>query len=668
MARDSTSTLLSSLEPCATAPAEVTIGHVQLRDVVICPHEKGIVSYPCEQSIVEHDLITPNTVCSFHRTFMFSPRKLVNLKFPPNTISALVLPDTNDTLLAAGGQNGQLHLSYFRSPDSYSTPTASRPMRTCARGFGRRLWESTCDLKHMAINNSVMLTSMNFARSNQSSVEPRIVVSHNENTVKFFDIAWRKHPNGDANPSGNDGRIIDVGQLRLDVPVNHSSISPDGRTLLCVGDSSDVHLHRITGGANVSFTPISKLSLSSHIIRAHEAYGSLSQISSTPASFSTAFSADGSKFAVASQEGIVVVWDVRSTKPLKIFNTDKSRSTVDMGWDWSRTHSRAPGWGVRSVKFSPPGVGREVMTFTEHTSLLHVVDARTFETEEIVQMPGFDSPSYNTQPPSSTRPRSTSPAPRTLFPRTSLAADIVASRVVRSALDSFRVPLTETSATTSWTLPPRRSRRPTTDRDEYGSSTADEDPESIAVIPPFGDVQLDSDFRRLLGGSRYGLGLRSLTRPSTHLDVGSDPREPLDGEREHDRPEVGESEMDIDELENDCISSRVPSRAGSPAPAGPPASGLASMGVRPLQLPAGRPGMMARRESAGPYASAARRGSARRLRRPGAWAGSGDDELDIAGMCFDPTGTFVYVGTVEGVAEWRVRGAEQRWWTEPGWA
>ena len=103
-------------------------------------------------------------------------------------------------------------------------------------------------------------------------------------------------------------------------------------------------------------------------------------MSSIPASFSSAFSADGSKFAVASQEGVVVVWDVRSTKPLKVFGTDKSRTTplgarvatggasgwmYDLPWDWTRAGTPAPGWGVRSVKFSPPGVGREVMTFTE---------------------------------------------------------------------------------------------------------------------------------------------------------------------------------------------------------------------------------------------------------------------------------------------------------------
>ncbi|KAK7676507.1 hypothetical protein QCA50_020525 [Cerrena zonata] len=117
--------------------------------------------------------------------------------------------------------------------------------------------------------------------------------------------------------------------------------------------------------------------------------------SAVPASFSTAFSANGSKFAVASQEGVVVVWDVGGTKPLKIIQTDKSRSSeglssgngfasewVFVSWDWTRNNGSAPGLGMRSIKFSPRGSGQEIMTFTEHILMMHVVDAHTFETEE----------------------------------------------------------------------------------------------------------------------------------------------------------------------------------------------------------------------------------------------------------------------------------------------
>ena len=140
-----------------------------------------------------------------------SPRRLVELSFTPNTISALILPETNDTLLAAGGQEAELHLSYYQSTDQ-STAT-----RRPSRRFGRRLWESKYILEHGSINNSVMLTSMNFARSHQSAVEPRIVVSNNDRTVKFFDIAVR----GSKTVDDYEPRLLDIGQLRLDVPVNN---------------------------------------------------------------------------------------------------------------------------------------------------------------------------------------------------------------------------------------------------------------------------------------------------------------------------------------------------------------------------------------------------------------------------------------------------------------
>lgn len=86
---------------------------------------------------------------------------------------------------------------------------------------------------------------------------------------------------------------------------------------------------------------------------------------------------DGMKFAVASQEGIVAVWDIRSTKVLKVFHTDKTRPSgggngsatswlSDDPLDWTRGSSKAPGWSVRNVKFGAGGhSGKEIMTFTE---------------------------------------------------------------------------------------------------------------------------------------------------------------------------------------------------------------------------------------------------------------------------------------------------------------
>lgn len=126
----------------------------------------------------------------------------------------------------------------------------------------------------------------------------------------------------------------------------------------------------MTGGDDITFARIATLKLPSPTIM-HMDYTTVP----LTASFSTAFSSDGLKFAVASQEGLLAVWDVRSTKPLKIFQTEKSRipsanggvsgwsSDGDGIYEWPGLF-KAPDWSVRSVKFGGSG-DKELMTFTE---------------------------------------------------------------------------------------------------------------------------------------------------------------------------------------------------------------------------------------------------------------------------------------------------------------
>jgi hypothetical protein len=95
-----------------------------------------------------------------------------------------------------------------------------------------------------------------------------------------------------------------------------------------------------------------------------------------PASFATAFSPSGAKFAVGGQDGVLVVWDVRSSKPLKVINPSRRAPLSDAlreggratgtATGWVRdvlgdsVVSSAPPWGVRSIKF-----GADVLLFTE---------------------------------------------------------------------------------------------------------------------------------------------------------------------------------------------------------------------------------------------------------------------------------------------------------------
>ncbi|KAJ7605620.1 hypothetical protein DFH06DRAFT_1252619 [Mycena polygramma] len=421
MARDPP--LLASPTPTLRSPATVTIGHVQLRDVIICPRERGIVNYVQSRSIVEHNLLEPEK----------PPRTIANLSFLPNTLASL--PVTDHTLLAAGGQDAEIHVSLL-SPESKS------------------VWHFDASLEG-SINNSILLTSLSLTDSNESSAEPRMAVSNNDRVVMFFDVPIRSRPS----------TIVPVGAVRFNVPVNHSSISPDGRTLLSVGDSSKVFLHRLTGGSRITATSIATLTLPP-----------TSNPFSSPAlvaSFSTAFSADGSKYAVASQEGAVAVWDVRSTRPLKVFHTDKTRgcarTSASTTWlsedpqEWSHRKSRGPGWSARNVKFGGRP-GRELMLFTEHTSLIHVIDARTFETEEILHMPAFPAPAPASAPAPRARhvPVPVSPA------LTQRPSDLLAARrtsIVRTLEETFRV-------------------------DAGGD---------VLVIPPLGDRTVEREVRRVLG-------------------------------------------------------------------------------------------------------------------------------------------------------------------------
>ena len=107
---------------------------------------------------------------------------LVSLNYVPNTIASLNIPDSNERLLAAGGQDAELHLSI------HSRHTSPRSSSDLPSHGSRRLWQYDGVLSG-SINNSVLLTSLSLTRSNESSAEPRVAVSNNDCTVKVFDVS-----------------------------------------------------------------------------------------------------------------------------------------------------------------------------------------------------------------------------------------------------------------------------------------------------------------------------------------------------------------------------------------------------------------------------------------------------------------------------------------------
>jgi hypothetical protein len=139
------------------------------------------------------------------------PRAISDISFRPNAIAALQIPDSDAILYAAGGLDADVHLSLHSSRFSSEGEGQQR---------GSELWKFETRLPG-SINNSVLLTSMNLTTSYESAVEPKIVISNNDSTVKFYDIPLR----GELAPKA----LRESGTLRLDVPVNHCE--PDSSLL-----------------------------------------------------------------------------------------------------------------------------------------------------------------------------------------------------------------------------------------------------------------------------------------------------------------------------------------------------------------------------------------------------------------------------------------------------
>lgn len=190
-----------------------------------------------------------------------------------------------------------------------------------------------------------------------------------------------------SNPDGEACKLSSIGGQRFKLAVNHSSLSPDLRTMVTVGDSTDVYLHEvIDGGAR--FRPIGIYN------------------AATDSGFSTSWSKDGRRFAVASQDGQVTVWDHRSSRPLAIFHTQPQGNARYSDFDERAMDppvgSQSGLEAARVVKFSPEGSSRDLLVFSEELTRIHIVDARTFQTHMYIEVP-FDAAGVPPSP--SRRPR-----------------------------------------------------------------------------------------------------------------------------------------------------------------------------------------------------------------------------------------------------------------------
>lgn len=182
-----------------------------------------------------------------------------------------------------------------------------------------------------SINNALHITTL-------SHGETRLFVSNNDRTIKVFRLPT----------------LARTATIPFPTAVNYASVSPDGRKLVAVGDSPEVYLYDIGSGSPDTFTLQSVL----HTDR--------------DASFSCAWSAASDRFAVASQDGAVSVWDVRSSHRCAVLGSPRSGQVFG---------------ACRNVKFSQAG-GVDLLLYTEHVAHVSIVDARTFGDRQTLRVGG----------------------------------------------------------------------------------------------------------------------------------------------------------------------------------------------------------------------------------------------------------------------------------------
>jgi len=184
-----------------------------------------------------------------------------------------------------------------------------------------------------SINNSINIS--------QHCGETRLLISNNDETIKVYSL-----------PS-----LLHITDIQLTTAVNYTSVSPDGTKLVAVGDSSEVFLYDIRNSGY-------------HQIATHKG--------SNDGSFSCSWNHSSDIYAIASQDGYVTVFDLRSSKRLSVLSAKQLSHNV-----------QATG-ACRNVKFSPVG-SIDLLLFAEHTTYLHLVDARTFNEQQILKVPTISS-------------------------------------------------------------------------------------------------------------------------------------------------------------------------------------------------------------------------------------------------------------------------------------
>lgn len=185
-----------------------------------------------------------------------------------------------------------------------------------------------------AINNSLSFFS-------KSSSNATLYVGNNDETVRVYDVPSMRR----------------ITEHRIPFAVNSVKPSPDGRLLAVAGDSAQVLL--LEGGASSD----ASLSIFGRL------YGA-------DAAFSCSWSPNGAFVAAAFQDGTVRIWDVRTASKVRS-EPIATLAAIQKGQRNAEV-CRCVTWS------SSPGT--DLLAFSEHTSVVSLVDARSFHDRQILRL------------------------------------------------------------------------------------------------------------------------------------------------------------------------------------------------------------------------------------------------------------------------------------------
>ncbi|KAF8252984.1 hypothetical protein K440DRAFT_273057 [Wilcoxina mikolae CBS 423.85] len=208
-----------------------------------------------------------------------------------------------------------------------------------------------------------IVNSVTLHRSPSSTSEDDVlaILTNNDKTVRIFHLA--------------ENRVVTT--LHVDVSTNHASISPDGQHLVVVGDSPEVYFYHPASSGSCSISPgtgIGEAGCGSWILSSHPP---LRAGTETDALMSTSFSSSSLHCAVASQAGIITIFDTR------YLSCDDGCSPLVKVIASSRAFTE-PG-AVRSVQFSP--APWDLLVWAEHCGKVCIADARSnFTRRQVVDV------------------------------------------------------------------------------------------------------------------------------------------------------------------------------------------------------------------------------------------------------------------------------------------